>query len=333
MNVPTIVATGHAYPSLRVDNAEYLRRCEYEVRYDPEAVARESGISARLWCAPGETTLTLARTAVKRALAKDPALAAEIGAVIVASGTTMPVLHPADPERPGVADLAPLLAGDLGDGERLAFDVKACYCTGFLRGLQLASALLGDGSDRRAALVVATEQGSRLATAASNRSSFCFLMSDAAGAAVVALRPPEARSGIVTQIGWSEGDKADWITVADDGRSMRVAGERAAKVTVERLVTVARRVLARARLGPGDVNWLLPVQTHGGVIAAIAGALEWPRERLLYSGGETGFSGSASIPACLSAEIERGRVRAGDLVLSIAVGAGLSVAGALFYVG
>jgi 3-oxoacyl-[acyl-carrier-protein] synthase III len=52
---------------------------------------------------------------------------------------------------------------------------------------------------------------------------------------------------------------------------------------------------------------------------------------MLWVGGERGFSGSASIPACLSEQLESGVVQKGQLILSLAVGAGMNCAGALYY--
>jgi 3-oxoacyl-[acyl-carrier-protein] synthase-3 len=60
-------------------------------------------------------------------------------------------------------------------------------------------------------------------------------------------------------------------------------------------------------------------------------ALEWPPEKLLWFGDLTGYSASASIPACLAEHIHNQTIRKGDLVLSLAVGAGLNCAGALYY--
>ena len=90
------------------------------------------------------------------------------------------------------------------------------------------------------------------------------------------------------------------------------------------------RLLQRNGLTPRDVSWLLPIQTHTGLLAGVLADLEWPAETLLWSADVNGFSGSASIPACLAEEARRGRVRPGDLVLSLAVGAGLNCAGALY---
>ena len=44
-----------------------------------------------------------------------------------------------------------------------------------------------------------------------------------------------------------------------------------------------------------------------------------------------GYAASASIPTCFSAHVQNGRIRKGDLVLSMAVGAGFNWAGALYY--
>src|SRR5690606_7713421 len=103
--------------------------------------------------------------------------------------TTMPVLHPPEADNAGVADLAPLVLRELGLDGALGLDIKACYCTGFLRGLQVADNLLAN-PNYRAALVIATEQGSRFAVAETNRSKFCFIMSDAAGAVILTREEP-----------------------------------------------------------------------------------------------------------------------------------------------
>ncbi len=329
--VTSVVATGHAYPSALVSNEEYAARAQFPLG-DVAALAAETRLTTRTWCAPGETTYTLARTAVERALAATPPeLRATIDLVLVASGTSVPVLHPVDEAQPGTADLAPLLVRDLGRQGVLGMDIKACYCTGFLRALQVADAMLGTPGFR-SALIVATEQGSRLATAASNRSTFCFLMSDAAGAAVLTRAPIADGVGLIDQVAFTDGSRQDLITVAPDGVSMLVRGNRAAVATHEMLVACATTLLDRHGLTPDDIAWMVPIQTHARIIDGLATALAWPRERILWRGDVTGFSGSASIPACLSEHRERGVIRPGDLVMSLAVGAGMNAGGALYHV-
>jgi len=324
-----IVATGWAYPSERVDNATYLARCRFPLP-DPEAIAAETRVRTRTWCAPDENTWTLARAATERALAADPELRAQIDLVVVASGTTMPVHHPPDPDNAGMADLAPMVVHHLGRDGALGIDVKACYCTGFLRGLQIADAMLVRGGFR-AALVIASEQGSRFAVAESNRSQFCFIMADAAGAAILRPAARAPRRGILGHVGHTDGGKLDWVGIGGDAASTIMRGSRAGEAVHELLVRCARELLERHRLGPGDVDWLLPIQTHAGVVEGLRAALDWPADKLLWFGDVTGFAGSASIPACLAEQRARGTIAKGDLILSVAVGAGLSGAAALYH--
>lgn len=107
-------------------------------------------------------------------------------------------------------------------------------------------------------------------------------------------------------------------------------GSQAANATRDLLVECGRTLLQRNGLTPRDVTWLLPIQTHAGLLASVTRELAWPKDRVLWAADVNGFSGSASIPSCLAEQAESGRVRRGDLVLSVAVGAGLNCAGALY---
>lgn len=167
-----LVAVAHAHPSELVDNAEYVRRCQFPLP-ELEQLAAETKMKSRRWCAPAESTRTLTEAAVRSLLAREPELCREIDVVVVASGTTMTMAHPSDPGNRAFADLSPLVLAQLGRDDALGLDIKACYCAGFLRGLQVLDGLLAN-PNYRTGLLIAVEQGSRFATAPSNRSSFCF---------------------------------------------------------------------------------------------------------------------------------------------------------------
>jgi 3-oxoacyl-[acyl-carrier-protein] synthase-3 len=254
----------------------------------------------------------------------------EIDAVLVASGTSMPYYHPTDPSNRAFADLAPLVLQQLGAKSSLGLDIKACYCTGFLRGLQVADGLLSN-ANYRAVLLLAVEQGSRFSVAESNRSSFCFIVGDAAGAVVLRRSAPKPRVGIIDYVGHTDVEKLSWVGIGEDAASIIMLGSRAATATQQMLLDCARDLLGRNGLGPSDVDWLIPIQTHAGLLDVVRAELGFSTEQLLWVGGERGFSGSASIPACLSEQLASGKVRAGDLVLSLAVGAGMNCAGALYH--
>lgn len=326
--VSRIVATGYAYPSDKVDNDEYLARCRFPLS-DVDALIRDTRMKSRLWCGPGENSWTLAREAARMAVEEVPGLADEIDLVVVASGTTLPFANPPEPDNPGSGDLAPRVLRDVLRRPALGFDVKACYCAGFLRSLQIADALLVSGG-YRAALVVAAEQPGRMAVAETNQSSFCFLVGDAAGAFVLRRVPPGEGGGLVDHVGSLDGSKLGWAGVGSDGASMVMRGSQAARSTLDLMTACGLDLLERNDLTPGDVDWLVPLQTHAGLVGSLAEAMGWPRDRVLWNGDVTGFSGSASIPACIAENLRKGVLARGDLVLSVAVGAGLSSAGSLY---
>ncbi|MGZ3450505.1 MAG: 3-oxoacyl-ACP synthase III family protein [Polyangiales bacterium] len=323
-----IVSTGFAYPSDLIDNDEFFARCRFPLG-DRDSLVRETQMRTRWWCRPEENTWTLARKAVAMALQGAPALMAEIDLVMVTSGTTMPVLHPPDRDNAGVADLAPLILRELGRDDAIGLDLKACYCTGFLRAVQVADAMLMTGN-HRAALIVSTEQGSRFAVAETNRSSFCFLMSDAAGAVVLKPREGE-RVGIVDSFGRTEASKMDWVGIGPDAASTIMRGARAGEATVAMMIECAQVLLERNGLTLRDLDWFLPLQTHARVVESVRRAIDCPKEKLLWAGDRTGLSGSASIPAALAENLAQGTIAKGDLVLSVAVGAGMNCAGAIYH--
>lgn len=325
-----LVAVSSAYPEQRVDNYEYLKRVEFEPVDGWGRIKSESGFLARRWCGRGENSATLMQRAIARLLNDCPAVVSEVDAVVVASGTTMPVVLPISDPNPAAADLAPLALRQIGASHALGLDLKACYCTGFLRGLEVADGLLAS-AHRRAVLIVAVEQGSKLATAQSNRSSFCFMVGDAAGAAILRRTAREPKRGLLDYCGYTDYEKLEWVGIGSDARSIIMMGSQAAAASLELFVSCGRTLLERNQLSPSEVSWLLPLQTHRGLVSQIAANLAWPEERILWDAAELGFSGSASIPACLSDKLDQAVARPGDLVLALAVGAGLNCAGALFH--
>lgn len=328
--VSELVAATHAYPSEVVDNEEYLRRCRFTLGTEPEALVAETRMRTRRWCRPHENTATMTRAAISRLCEEHPALSQEIDAVVVTSGTTMPMAHPSDPNNCAFADLSPLVLQQLGRTRSLGIDVKACYCTGFLRGLQVADGLLAN-ANYRSVLVLSTEQGSRFSLAESNRSTFCFIVGDAAGAVVLRRAEPRPRVGILDYVGYTDVEKLSWVGIGSDAASIIMMGSRAGEATQRMLLECGHRLLERNGLSPKDVDWLLPIQTHAGLLESVRGELGFSADQLLWVGGERGFSGSASIPACLSEQLGSGVVSKGQLVLSLAVGAGMNCAGALYY--
>lgn len=328
--VSEIIATGFAYPRTIVDNDAFFARCEFPITEDRAALVADTRMRQRTWCGPGENTWTMAREAVASALAAGTVAAEEIDLVVVSSCSTIPMVNYPDPDNPVVADLAPLVLAELGRDDGVGIDLKASYCAGFLRGLELVDAML-ENPDYRCALLVATDEGGRFATAPSNRSAFCFLVGDAAGAVVLRKRPAAPRTGLLDVLGKTVVSNASLTSWGPDGRSLMVRGAKAGTAGLALMLDTGHRLLARNGLSPGDLDWLVPAQTHIGTVLALCDGLEIARDKLLWSGDVTGYAASASIAATLGARRADRTMSKGDLVLSLAVGAGMNVAGALYY--
>jgi 3-oxoacyl-[acyl-carrier-protein] synthase-3 len=328
--VSEIVGAGFSYPSEYVDNDTYFRRCRFAVAPDHAALVAETRMKTRRWCLPAEDTATMTRLAVQNLLEQHPGLEREIDVVVVASGTTMTMAHPSDRNNCAFADLSPLVLQQLGRSDGLGLDIKACYCSGFLRGVQVVDALLAN-PNYRVALLVAAEQGSRFALADTNRSSFCFIVSDAAGAVAFRRTEPRVKTGVVDYCGYSDVDKLSWVGIGPDAASIVMMGSRAGEATLEMLMKCARTLMGRNAMNRDSIDWLLPIQTHAGLIDELCRRLEWPRDKVLWHGDVNGFSGSASIPACLAEQIQKRTIVKGQSILSLAVGAGMNCAGALYY--
>jgi len=325
-----IVASGHAYPSEVIDNDAFFARCRFPITDDRAALERETKMKTRRWCGPGEGTWSLAKSAVAMAFEGGAVTRDEIDLVVVSSCSTIPTIHYPDPENPIMTDLAPRVLRELGRDDATGMDIKGTYCAGFIRGLQVMDSLL-ENPNYRAGLLVATDVGGMFATAESNRSPFCFLVGDSAGAVVLRKRAPAPRVGLLDYHGVTAASLCDLMGWGSDGRSIFVRGSRIQAAGMELLLDCGRRLLARNHLKPSDISWLLPAQTHVGTVEALCDGLELPREKMLWFGDTTGYSASSSIPTCLSVQLHNGTIKKGDLVLSLAVGAGLNCAGALYY--
>jgi 3-oxoacyl-[acyl-carrier-protein] synthase III len=100
---------------------------------------------------------------------------------------------------------------------------------------------------------------------------------------------------------------------------------RAVRVVVESSL----RALDHAGLTPGDVDLLVPHQANQRIIDAACGRLGIPPERAVSVIERTGNTSAASIPLALADAAEAGRIAAGDRLLLVGFGAGMSWASAV----
>ena len=312
---PVIRGTGHYLPARVVPNSEFAQSLDTT----DEWIISRSGIERRHFAADGEHTSDLAIHAGRAALANAGLQADAIDAVIVATSTP-------DYTFPAVA--TQVQAG-LGMTHGFAFDIQA-VCAGFVFALANASGLIMAGQARRV-LVIGAETFSRIMDWTDRGS--CVLFGDGAGAVVLEAQPGVGDTtdrGVLACDLNSDGRYRDLLFV-DGGVSrtgtsglLRMQGREVFRHAVEKLASTALTALEKAGLQAADLDWIVPHQANIRIIKGTAQKLGLPMEKVIVTVQDHGNTSAASIPLALSVANAQGKFKPGDLILTEAIGGGLS---------
>ena len=305
---------GHYLPDRIVANTDL----EAMVDTTDEWIRTRSGIERRHFAAEGQMTSDLATRAARAALGDAGLDANSIDAIIVATSTP-------DLTFPSVATM---VQGQLGMTRGFAFDVQA-VCAGFVFALANAQALIISGQATRV-LVIGAETFSRLMDWTDR--STCVLFGDGAGAVVLEAGVGDgsnADRGILATDLNSDGRFRDLLYV-DGGVStgttghLRMHGKEVFRHAVEKLAQTAHTALGKIGLTGDDVDWIVPHQANLRIISATAHRMHVPMDRVVVTVQDHGNTSAASIPLALSVARDRGQVKPGDLIVTEAIGGGLT---------
>ena len=306
---------GHYLPSRVVENSEF----EDKLDTSDEWIRARTGIERRHFAAEGETTSDMGAAAGRAAIADAGLTAEDIDAIIVATST-------ADLTFPSAATM---VQAKLGISKGFAFDVQA-VCAGFVFAMTNANALILSGQAKRV-LVIGAETFSRILDFTDRAT--CVLFGDGAGAVLLEAGEgkgtAEDRGILATDLN-SDGSFKDLLYV-DGGVSttgtaghLRMQGNQVFRHAVEKLAATAHTALDKAGLTSADVDWIVPHQANLRIIAATAQRMQVPMERVVVTVQDHGNTSAASIPLALSVGKARGQIKQGDLIVTEAIGGGLS---------
>ena len=308
--VAQILSLGACLPESVITNADL----EALVDTSDTWIVQRTGIRERRRVRGEETATTLGARAARIALARAGNPTPDLIITATCSGETP------------IPSTACLIQARLGLGGMPAFDVNAA-CSGFIYGLTIADSLI---RTRVAStiLLVASEALTPLIDYTDR--STCVLFGDGAAAAVVG----SGEGGGIRAVRWAaDGRDADLIRYApragepDSPRAIRMAGKGTFRAAVERLSECALALCAAAGWSPAEVDWLIPHQANLRIIEATAKRLDVPMQRVIVNVDRVGNTSAASIPIAIAEADAAGRLRAGDRVLSVAFGAGLTWGG------
>ena len=317
MNGVKISAVGHYAPAAILTNQDL----EKVLDTSDEWIATRTGMKRRHIAAPDEATSDLCVAAAQNALSKTNLAASDIDCFIVATATP-DYLFPAT---------ACIVASRLGAVDKPAFDIEIA-CSGFIYGLTLASGLIMSGVYSRIMLIGA-ETLSKIVNR--NDRSTAVLFGDGAGAVV--LEASAENSFLSSDLG-SDGSKPEVLCLLGGGsrrpftvesleageQYLRMEGREIFKFAVTKMIHSTGVALRKANLEKSDVDWLIPHQANKRIIDAAAKYLDMPEEKVIINIEEYGNTSAASIPIALSEALTSGKIKAGDVIVFVGFGGGLS---------
>ena len=310
-----IRGTGHYLPERIVENSWF----EDKLDTTDDWIRSRTGIERRHFAAEGQTTSDLAIRAAKAALDRAGMAAEDIDGIVLATSTP-------DFTFPAVATM---VQAGLGMKRGFAFDVQA-VCAGFVFALANADAMIRAGQADRV-LVIGAETFSRIMDWTDR--STCVLFGDGAGAVILEAQDSAGTSddrGVLASDLNSDGTYRELLYV-DGGVSstgtagqLRMQGNLVFRHAVEKLARTAHTALDRAGVAADQVDWLVPHQANMRIITATAQKMGLPMDKVVLTVADHGNTSAASIPLALSVADGEGRFAPGQLIVTEAIGGGLS---------
>lgn len=332
MNEMKLIGLGAAYPGRLVTNDDL----GLEMDTSDAWIYPRTGIHARRFCMAEESAVTLAIEAAGKALAEAESQgvpASDIGAIVVASMS-------ADLATPSIAAI---LQRELRLPEVPALDINAA-CSGFIYGLEVARSLAAV-SGRRYALVVGTEQLSRLLSMEDR--STAILFGDGAGAAVIECTEtagnreeaaPYVRlfgsrgSDVILAPGVYTGayearEETNAETVCID--HMLMDGKEVFMFACDIIPRIIGGLLEQSGETMEDIDHVVCHQANARIIRHVYRAMHWPAEKFFMNMEKLGNTSAASIPTALYDMQQQGRLQRGERLILAGFGGGLTWGGCI----
>jgi 3-oxoacyl-[acyl-carrier-protein] synthase-3 len=309
-----IAGIGKYLPARVVTNADLAG----ELDTSDEWITSRTGIKERRFSAPDETSATMGLEAARRALDCAGLTGGDIDLVICATCTPDNL----------IGAISSLIQNGVGADRAGAFDINAA-CAGFVTSLATAAALIESGVNKRV-LIVASEAMTRVVDKTDRGTAVLF--GDAAAAVVLEQGPGKGVHGAVLH---SDGGKSGILyskspAGVDEGDYfLKMEGREVFMAAVSEMELCATAALEKAGRQASDVDLMVPHQANQRIIDSTASVLDLPKERVFLNLERYGNTSGASIPLALCEAWESGQVKNGDLLLLVAVGAGIAAGACL----
>ena len=297
------------------------------VETNDEWIRTRTGIRERHVVDKGIATSHMATEAAKCLLQLTKTNAEDIDLIVVAS-VTPDMFFPAT---------ACLVQDRIGANKAWGFDLSAA-CSGFAYALTVGAQFVGAGTHKKALVI-----GSDTMTSILNYEdrATCVLFGDGAGAALV--EPANGNEGILDFEHDVDGSGGQYLYMPGGGslnppnaetirkkmHYVHQEGSQVFKYAVRRMADLAAHLVERNGLKSDDIALVVPHQANLRIIKAMQERLGVEDSKVMVNIDKYGNTTAATIPLGLRDAVAQGRIKKGDLVLVLTVGAGYTTGGIL----
>ena len=294
------------------------------VETSDEWILQRTGIRERHIVDAGVATSDLAVEAARKAIERARLTPDDIDFIVV--GTTTPdMLFPST---------ACLVQDRLGAHHAWGYDLFAA-CSGFTYALTAAAHLVSAGGSKHALVIGADVMSSIIDY--TDRAT-CVIFGDGAGAAIV--EPTDEEDiGIIDFENYVDGSGGAALCMPAGGSRMPASmdsvakrmhyvkqdGQAVFKFAVRNTEEACRRILDRNKVRPDEIDLLVSHQANRRIILSAAEKLGVPEEKVVINIERFGNTTAATIPLALNDAVCEKRLKRGDLLLMVSVGAGFTV--------
>jgi 3-oxoacyl-[acyl-carrier-protein] synthase III len=315
--------SGYVPPKV-MTNADF----EKIVETNDEWIRTRTGIRERHIAENGLASSHLATEAAKVLLAQTNIDPSDIDLIILAS-VTPDMFFPAT---------ACLVQCRIGAKRAWGFDLSAA-CSGFAYALTVGAQFVGAGTHKKALVI-----GSDVMTSILDYKdrATCVLFGDGAGA--VLLEPASGpNEGILDFEHDIDGSGGEFLYMPGGGslhpssketiekrmHYVHQEGSQVFKYAVRRMADMSAHLLERNGFKKEDLALLVPHQANLRIIRATQERLHLDDSKVMVNIDKYGNTTAGTIPLGLRDAVAQGRLRPGDLVLIVTVGAGYTTGGVL----
>jgi len=310
-----IIGYGYAKAERKVSNHDLSELVET----NHDWIVERTGIHSR-YISVNQNTSDLACIAAQKAIEDAKINPKDIDLILVATMTP-------DAQMPSTANLV-LAKLKLDHLNILAFDLNAA-CSGFIFGLQTASAYIESGLAKNV-LVIGAEVVSKILDY-SDRST-CVLFGDGAGAVIVRADQTKTMHHFSRSIIDTE-DSLSTDPIPLNGTMqlnqefkgyLRMKGQAVYRFAVKAVEDGINEILDKAKVSIDEIDWIIPHQANQRIILHVSNKMKIPMEKFYMNVAEFGNTSSASIPLALARMKEDGLLLPNQKILLVGFGAGLS---------